>query len=110
MWPTAFIGAGTGWLLIPDPGGSLLAATGFAAAGGLCLGNALHCRRTHCVVTGPLYLVCAALFLARVSGLPVAAGSIVMVAVAGTVIAFIPEWSGARYLGDVPRRDDSRRT
>ncbi len=106
VWPAAFVVAASGWLLIPDPRGSLVAATGLAVAGALCVGNALRCHRTHCAVTGPLYLGCAALFVARASGLGVPAGVIVLGAVVGTVIAFVPEWSGARYLGDARQRGD----
>src|SRR5713226_6596923 len=98
LWPAAFIGVGTGWLVIPDPWGALLAAAGFALAGGLCVGNALRCRRMHCAITGPLYLVAALLFLARADGLHLPASLIVGGAVFGTVSAFVPEWRGTRYL------------
>ena len=48
LWPAAFALVGAGWLVVPDPWGALLAAAGFAVAGGLCLGNTLRCQRTHC--------------------------------------------------------------
>jgi outer membrane protein TolC len=48
--------AGCGWLLAPGAWGSSATATGFAVAGALCVGNAIHCRRVHCALTGPLYL------------------------------------------------------
>src|SRR5437773_2426299 len=57
LWPAAFIGVGAGWLVVRDPSGALLAAAGFALAGGLCVANALRCRRMHCAITGPLYLL-----------------------------------------------------
>ncbi len=98
LWPAAFALVGTGWLAVADPAGSLLAATGFAVAGALCVGNAVHCRRAHCVVTGPLYLVAAILFVARVAGAAVPGGLIVAGSIAGTIVAHVPEWLGTRYL------------
>jgi mercuric ion transport protein len=99
LWPAAFVVVGAGWLVVPDPWGAFLAAAGFAVAGALCVGNTLRCRRTHCAITGPLYLVAGLLFLARAGGLSVPASLIVAFAVVGTTIAFVPEWLGARYLG-----------
>ena len=99
LWPAAFGVVGVGWLVVPDPWGALLAAGGFAAAGGLCVGNTLRCQRTHCAITGPLYLVAALLFLARAGGVSVPASLIVVVAAVGTVVAFVPEWLGTHYLG-----------
>jgi mercuric ion transport protein len=99
LWAAAFIVVAVGWLSVPDPVGAFLAAAGFMLAGALCTGNALHCRRTHCAITGPLYLIAAGLFIGRAYGLGVPAAAIVLGAVAGTGIAFIPEWYGARYLG-----------
>jgi len=34
--------------------------------GAACLGNAWHCRRTHCFFTGPFFLVMALLVIAHV--------------------------------------------
>ncbi len=99
LWPAAFGVVGAGWLVVPDPWGAVLAAAGFAVAGALCVGNTLRCQRTHCAITGPLYLVAALLFLARGGGLSVPASYIVAVAAVGTVVAFAPEWLGSRYLG-----------
>ena len=98
LWLAALLVVGTGWLLVAEPWGALLAAAGFADAGGLCVANALPCRRTHCAMTRPLYLLAALLFVARPLGLAVPAGLIIAGAVAGTVVAFIPEWLGTRYL------------
>jgi hypothetical protein len=93
-----------GWLAVPEPTGSLLAATGFGVAGGLCVGNAARCRRTHCIVTGPLYLLAVLVLLSRVVGaLVVPAGLIVATSIVGTILAYIPEWLGLRYF---PRRND----
>ncbi len=99
LWPAAFVVVSVGWLGVPDPAGALLAAAGFTLAGALCTGNALHCRRTHCAITGPLYLVAAGLFAGRAFGLGIPATLVVVGAVAGTVLAFVAEWRGSRYLG-----------
>ncbi len=98
LWPAAFGVVGVGWLGVPDPAGAILAAVGFALAGTLCIGNALHCHRTHCAITGPLYLVAAGLFAARAVGLCIPAALIVIGAVVGTVFAFVAESCGSRYL------------
>jgi hypothetical protein len=98
MWPAAFGIAAIGWLGVPDPGGSLLAAAAFAVAGGLCVANARYCRRAHCTITGPLYLLAALLFVARVVGTMVPSGLIVAGSVVGTILAYVPEWLGLRYL------------
>lgn len=99
LWPAAFGVVGAGWLVVPHPWGPLLAAVGFAVAGVLCVGNTMRCQRTHCAITGPVYLVAALLFLARAGGVGVPASVIVALAVVGTIVAFIPEWLGTRYLG-----------
>jgi mercuric ion transport protein len=99
LWPAAFGVVGVGWLVVPDPWGALLAGAGFAVAGALCVGNTLRCQRTHCAITGPLYLVAVLLFLARAGGLSAPGNLIVAIAVVGTIIAFVPEWRGTRYLG-----------
>lgn len=94
VWPAAFIAAGVGWLLVPGGAGSLVAAAGFAVAGVLCVANAIHCRRVHCAITGPLYLVVAGLFLARAAGWSIPGGWIIAGTIAGTVLAFVPERVG----------------
>jgi mercuric ion transport protein len=99
LWPAAFTVAGIGSLGVPDPWGAVVAAAGFIVAGALCVGNTLRCQRAHCAITGPLYLAAASLFLARAGGASVSSSSIVMVAVIGTGLAFVPEWLGIRYLG-----------
>src|SRR5262249_8470478 len=81
----------------------VLAAGGFGVAGALCVGNAIHCRRVHCVVTGPLYLLAAALFGARSAGFAIPSGWIIVGAAIGTALAFVPEWLGRRYFASRPR-------
>ena len=63
------------------------------AAGVFCAVNAARCGRLHCYVTGPLYLLLAAVTLLR--GLEVLSlrwSWILFAVVAGTVLAHIPEW------------------
>jgi len=108
LWPAAFGVAVLGWLVVPGGAGDVLAAAGLAVAGALCVGNALHCRRVHCVFTGPLYLLAAALFAGRLAGLTVAPGLIVGLAAVGTVMAFAPEWWGKRYFGRAPSGGSGR--
>lgn len=97
LWPAAFGVAVVGWLVAPGGAGDVAAAAGLAVAGGLCVGNALHCRRVHCAFTGPLYLLAGALFAGRVAGLTVPPALIVALAAVGSVMAFVPEWWGKRY-------------
>src|SRR6266581_4267046 len=103
LWPAAFVLAGVGWLLVPGAAGALLAAAGFAVAGSLCVANAVHCRRVHCAVTGPLYLVAALLFVAKAGGWSIPGGWIVAGAGMGTAVAFVPEWLGKLYLDARPQ-------
>jgi mercuric ion transport protein len=100
LWPAALAGTIAGWLVVPGAAGALLAAGSLAVAGALCVGNAIRCRRVHCAVTGPLYLLCALLFLAKAGGWEAGGGWIVAAAAAGTVIAYVPEWAGKRYVGE----------
>jgi len=103
LWPAAFSVAVLGWLVVPGGAGDMLAPVGLAVAGGLCIGNALHCGRVHCAFTGPLYLLAAALFAGRLAGLTVAPWLIVGLAAVGTVVAFAPEWWGKRYFARAAR-------
>ena len=102
LWPAAFLTSLAGCLLVPGLGGDLLAAAGFAVAGGLCVANAARCRRVHCTVTGPLYLVAALLFVARAGGTAIPSGWIVAGAAAGTALAFTPELLGKQYFEAPP--------
>ena len=98
LWPVAFGTVAVGWLALPPTVGAVVAAGAFAVAGALCVVNAVQCQRTHCVVTGPLYLIAAALFAVRAAGADMPAGWIVVGAALGTVLAYTPEWLGRPYL------------
>jgi len=107
LWPLAFGTVAAGWLVLPPTAGAIVAAGGFAVAGALCVANALDCRRTHCLVTGPLYCLAALLFLARAAGASVPGDMIIVASIVGTILAFVPEWFGMRYIakgdGERPR-------
>jgi hypothetical protein len=103
LWPAAFLTVLVGGLVVSGSFGDLLTAAGFAVAGSLCIGNAVRCRRVHCAVTGPLYLVAAGLFLGRAGGVAMPAAAIGAGAIVGTALAFVPELLGKRYFGAVRR-------
>lgn len=64
-----------------------------------CFANAVRNRTYHCVVTSPLFLVAAVLFLS--ANLTRLGRSLVWMAVlAGTGIAFLLEWRCLRRLAD----------
>ncbi|HKW89072.1 MAG TPA: hypothetical protein VJN21_09965 [Candidatus Acidoferrales bacterium] len=82
-WP-----AGRPWLWIP--------AFGVMAAA--CLINAAQCGRMHCYFTGPLFLLAALYVAAGKLGLvPMYAGTLLIVVVAGTVLAFLAEIPLGKY-------------
>ena len=101
LWPAALIVVGVAWLFLYEPWSTIVAAAGFGVAGGLCVVNATQCRRTHCAFTGPLYIVAAVLFLARARGMHLPANWIILGTAVGTVLAFVPEWLGTRYLAEI---------
>ena len=60
--------------------------------------NAKRCGRVHCTFTAPLYGLLGLVAGGRAAGwLEVAPGWPWLVAIAGTLISFIPEWLGRRY-------------
>jgi hypothetical protein len=102
IWPAAFLTILVGCIVVPGVQGDLLAAAGFAVAGTLCVGNAARCRRVHCTVTGPLYLVAAILFTLLAGGAAIPAGWIGIGAILGTALAFAPELLGKQYFDPPP--------
>lgn len=93
--PLALIAIGVAW-----PGARAVSwVVAFTLAGVGCVLNARRCGRTHCHVTGPLYLGLAALSALIGSGALDWGWHIVGIAAAvGTGIAFVPELIGPRYL------------
>ena len=77
----------------------LLWAVGFFAAGAACVANARRCGRTHCYITGPLYLaLSAASVLIGLGLLSWSWWSFLILWGAGTLLAHVPEFLGKRYL------------
>lgn len=88
-----FWSAGRVWLWTPA----------LAVAGAACVVNAARCHRLHCYFTGPLYLLGAAASLLRGLGLlPLSWSWIGIALVAGTVLAYLPEWIRGKYLEKAP--------
>lgn len=72
----------------------------FLWIGGSCLANAIRCRRAHCLVMGPLFLLLGLASVLKTAGLL----SIPWAYVGRTagivlVLAFLPECLGKKYFG-----------
>jgi hypothetical protein len=77
---------------------ALLWTCGFFVAGAACIANARSCGRTHCYITGPLYLaLSAASVLIGVGALSWSWWSLLVLWGVGTLLAFVPEFLGKRY-------------
>lgn len=82
-WQTARL-----WLWIPA----------FLVMGLACVANARECGRTHCFVTGPLFLLAAAyLALAASSLVPIHYGIFSVSVVTLTALAFLAEFPLGKY-------------
>ncbi len=71
----------------------------FLVGGVACVANAARCGRTHCYLTGPLYLglsMMSALISLHV--LPWSWWWVGAAGVVGTVVAYVPEFVGRRYV------------
>jgi len=67
-------------------------------AGVSCVVNAKRCSRFHCHFTGPLYLLGAlAALLSGLGIVPLPWYWIFAVVLAGSILAFVPEWLGRKY-------------
>lgn len=74
---------------------------GFLWIGGACAANALRCRRVHCTIMGPSFLVFGVLALADAVGV-LAAPWLGYASIATTVVAFAPEFAGFKYFRRTP--------
>ena len=88
------LGAGWGtaraWLWVPS----------LAVAGSACVANASRCGRSHCFVTGPLFLLGALATLLDATGLVAIDWRWVGIAiVAGTAGGYGLEWIRGKYVG-----------
>ena len=99
LWrlPVALLVLGVAWL----PGQAWLWAAAFAVMGAGCLANAARCGRTHCYVTGPLFLLAAIWCLVSALGVtpvPMHPGILIVVVATVNVLAHLAEIPLGRYL------------
>jgi len=100
----------TGWLLWRAPWVLVVAGLAwtrlvyalwipaFVVMGGGCVVNAARCHRTHCYVTGPLYLAAAGyLVLASLSAVPLVPGALLLVVLGIGLAARFIEGSVGTY-------------
>ena len=88
LWRVPLIAFVVGAFLAPLPR-TLLWTPALLLAGGACVVNASHCGRVNCFITGPLYLLAAAL---------TALGALEVVSVPWALIAFgVPAGTTAAY-------------
>ena len=67
-------------------------------AGAACIANAARCRRVHCYLTGPLYLLGGMVTLLRgLDIVPLPWSWIGYGLLGGTFLAYIPEWIRGKY-------------
>lgn len=84
----AFWPVGRVWLWVPA----------LVVAGVACLANAARCSRLHCYVTGPLYLLGAAVTALTALGyVPVTYRQIAIAMFVGTLLAYVPECVRGKY-------------
>ncbi|PCH69443.1 MAG: hypothetical protein COC01_01455 [Bacteroidetes bacterium] len=70
----------------------------FIWAGIGCTINARHCKRVHCYFTGPLYLILGIIsLLVYAQVISIEWIYLLIIAIAGTILSFIPEWLGKKY-------------
>ena len=73
-------------------------------AGVVCLANAGRCRRLHCYITGPLYLIAAlTTVLVGMGVVPLPWRWIAWGVIGGTILAHTPEWVRGRYVARASR-------
>jgi hypothetical protein len=97
LWgiPIALVAIG----IILEAARPVLWTIGFLWMGGSCVSNAVHCRRMHCILTGPLFLVVGGLSAANALSLLSLSWKVLgNTALIGTLVAFAPEWFGKKYL------------
>ena len=97
LWRVPLMAFVVGIFLAPLPR-MLLWTPAFLVAGGACVVNASHCGRIHCFITGPLYLLAAA--LTALGALEVVSVPWALIACGvpvGTIIAYAVEQVLGKY-------------
>lgn len=101
LWriPWVFIAVGATW----NAQRGALWTIALAWIGSACLANAVRCRRVHCSIMGPSFLILALVAGGKTLGWFSIHWNVVWAA-AGIVVllAFLPEWLGKRYFGQKP--------
>ena len=96
LWglPILLLASGFLW-----PGGQdVLWIVGFLWIGGACLTNAIRCRRAHCILLGPLFMILGLISLMNTIGvLSIPWSYIGRAAGAGALFSFLPEFFGKMY-------------
>lgn len=94
--PVIVLVAGDAWL----PGRGWLWTGAFALAATGCLLNATRCGRTHCYVTGPLFVLAALWSLLSAVGVaPLHPNKVMWVVIGVMVLAYLSELPFGRYVG-----------
>ncbi|MEE9472398.1 MAG: hypothetical protein V3V82_00255 [Acidimicrobiia bacterium] len=101
LWriPWVFIAVGAIWTAQRGT----LWTIALAWIGSACLANAVRCRRVHCSIMGPSFLILALVAGGKTLGWFSIHWNVVWAA-AGIIVllAFLPEWLGKRYFGQSP--------
>lgn len=95
--PIVLLIAGGAW----QQGGVWLWVVAFTVMGAGCLANAARCGRTHCYVTGPLFVLVAIWCLFSALGMtpsPMHSDTVLLVVVAVVVLAHLAEIPLGRYM------------
>ncbi len=89
--------------LVVDPArvpGQILLTVGYLWIGAACSANWLRCRRTHCVVMGPAFLILGLMRLGNLMSLWSVGGTYIRnAAFIAIILGFLPEFFGKKYLG-----------
>jgi hypothetical protein len=98
IWAANYVALAAGWLFPTVR--PVLWSVGLAAAGVLCVANAARCRRLHCHISGPVYLLGSALSILNAIGIIRISWNFLGIAVLlGVAISYLPELLVGKYIG-----------
>ena len=87
-------------IALDPPARTLLWTPAFLVSGVACAVNAVRCRRVHCYISGPVFLLAAAATLMLYFEVaPLRWSWIGIGVVVGTLLAYLPEAIRGKYLG-----------
>ena len=82
----------------------VLRSVGYLWIGGACLANWIRCRRAHCVIMGPLFLILGLLSVSNAVGVSsIHWRYIGWAAGLSVLVSFLPECFGKKYFVKTPR-------